>query len=397
MRTGHRRYRPCAAARIDGMPGQTRARCEVDLASIRSNVEHLVELASPAAVCAVVKADGYGHGLVPAARAATAGGASWLAVAFASEALELRAAGVAAPLMALITPTPQDLAAAVGADVQIGVGSIQGLAWAESAARSTGRPARVHLEADTGLGRGGALPAEWPALVLAAAKLQATGSIEVVGIWSHLACGDVAHSPVTAAQVVAFAQALEVAEAAAVRPAVRHLLNSGGLHTARHARYDLVRTGIACYGLSPGPELGTARELGLRPAMSLRATVALTKRVAAGQGVSYGHRYRTRSSSTLALVPLGYGDGVPRSASGRAEVLLAGSRWKISGAVCMDQFMVDVGDAAVAEGDEVVLFGAGDDGEPTADEWAGALRTIGYELVTRVGSRLPRVYLAEQQ
>ncbi|MHB2022838.1 MAG: alanine racemase [Mycobacteriales bacterium] len=377
------------------MPGWVRACCEVDLAAIRGNVERLVRLAHPAALCAVVKADGYGHGLLPAARAALAGGASWLAVAFAEEALALRGAGIAAPLLALITTGWEDLTEAVGAQVQIGVGSPAALAAAKRAARSAGVPAKVHLEADTGLARGGAAPGQWAALVAAADELVRQGSVEVVGVWSHLACGEVVDSAVTEAQVGAFREALRVAEAAGLRPSVRHLLNSGGLFTVPHARYDLVRVGIACYGLSPGNQLGNAAELGLRPAMSLRARVALTKRVASGTGVSYGHRYRTQVPTTLALVPVGYADGVPRRAGGRTQVLVGRDRCTISGAVCMDQFVVDVGDARVEPGDEVVLFGPGDYGEPTAEDWAAALDTISYELVTGAGSRLARAYLGE--
>jgi alanine racemase len=380
-------WRGCAKA--SAVPELSRASCLVDLHAIRSNVAALRARTGDAQLCAVVKADGYGHGMVPAARAALDGGASWLAVAYPDEAVALRAAGIGAPVIALVGLPGTDLSAAVRAGVDLGVGSLPVLARAVAAARSVGVAARVHLEVDTGLGRGGATVAQWPGLVTAAARAVAEGTLEVVGVWSHLACGETPDSPLTRSQLAAFAGAAGYAEREGLRPALRHLLNSGGLATAPEGRYDLVRAGIACYGLSPGGQLGNA---GLRPAMTLQSTVALTKPVGAGSGVSYGHRYRTTADTTLALVPVGYGDGVPRAAGGRVEVLLGGERRRIAGTVCMDQFMVDVGRAPVAEGDPVLLFGPGDAGEPTADEWAGALDTVGYEIVTRMGARVPRVY-----
>lgn len=370
------------------MAEASRAACLVDLAAIRHNVAQLRSRSGSAELCAVVKADGYGHGMLPAARAALDAGASWLAVAYPVEALALRAAGLTAPVVALVVLATDELAAAVAAGVDLAVGSTATLA----AVAAVPGVARVHLELDSGLGRGGASPTEWPALVAAAARSVAAGAVQVVGIWSHLACAEVPGSPVTRAQLDTFAAGLALAERAGLRPQVRHLLNSGGLLTTPAGRYDLVRAGIACYGLSPGgPALIDG--LGLRPAMTLRAEIALTKRVPAGQGVSYGHRYHTAGASTLALVPVGYGDGVPRNAGNRAEVLLGGVRRRIAGVVCMDSFVVDAGDLPVAAGDPVVLFGPGADGEPTADEWAGALDTIGYEIVTRMGARLPRIYL----
>ena len=375
------------------MPVPNRGCCLVDLSAIRDNVARLAGRAGDAAICAVVKADGYGHGMVPAARAARAGGAEWLAVAFVEEALALRAAGVGGRLLAVIALPGGELTEAVSRSVDLGVGSARVLDAVAAAARAAGTPARVHLEADTGLGRGGAGPTDWPRLVEQAAKFVADGAIELAGVWSHLAFGETPGSPVTAGQIDGFRQALAVAERAGLTPEVRHLANSGGLFTAGEARYDMVRTGIAVYGLTPGPILGSSRDLGLRPAMTVRAELAMTKRVPAGQGVSYGHTYTTGRESTLALVPLGYGDGIPRAAGNRAEVSIGGHRHRISGTVCMDQFVVDVGDAAVRDGEEVVLFGPGDDGEPTADEWAAATGTIGYEIVTRIGPRLVREYV----
>jgi len=366
---------------------------EVDLAAISTNVARLDAACGDAAVMAVVKADGYGHGMIPSARAAIAGGATWLGVAFAEEALALRAAGVDVPILAWLLAESDDVEPLVRADVDVSVSAPWALDLAVAAAVRAGRPARVHLKVDTGLGRAGATRADWPDLVTAAAKAVADGTIEVTGIWSHLAYADAPAHPTIAAQVAAYADALEIADRAGLRPRVRHLANSAATLSLPDTHYDVVRPGIAVYGLSPGPEVGTASDLGLRPAMTLRADVALVKRVPAGQGVSYGHRYTTQRETTLALVPLGYADGVPRHATNVGPVSIAGRRYCISGTVCMDQFVVDVGDDVVEVGDAAVLFGPGDEGEPTADDWANAVGTINYEIVTRIGARVPRSYV----
>jgi alanine racemase len=253
----------------------------------------------------------------------------------------------------------------------------------------------VHLKVDTGLGRAGATRRDWPALVAAAARAHARGAVDVVGIWSHLAYADAPRHPTVRRQLLAFRAALEVAAEVGLRPPLRHLANSAATLAIPEAHFDLVRPGIAVYGLSPGPEVGSESALGLRPAMTLTASVALAKRVGADQGVSYGHRYVTERETTLALVPLGYGDGIPRNATNLGEVWLGGRRRRIAGTVCMDQFVVDVGDDPVSAGNEVVIFGPGDAGEPTAGDWAGALGTINYEIVTRIGARVPRSYTGE--
>lgn len=365
----------------------------VDLAAIRANVARLREAAGPAGVMAVVKADGYGHGLLPAARAALDGGAHWLGVAYLEEALALRAAGIDAPVLAWLITPGEDVAAAVRARVDVSVSAVWGLGQVVAAARSVGRAARVHLEVDTGLGRAGAMRADWPALLEAAARAAAEGAVDVVGVWSHFAYADAPDHPTILQQLLAFGAATAAVEDAGLRPELRHMANSAATLALPEAHFDLVRPGIAVYGLSPGPAVGSARELGLRPAMTLTSRVALAKRVPAGQGVSYAHRYVTDRESTLALVPLGYADGIPRHATNRGEVSVAGRRFTIAGTVCMDQFMLDVGDHPVAAGDRVVVFGPGDAGEPTADDWAATLGTINYEIVTRVGARVPRVYL----
>jgi alanine racemase len=382
-----------AALRRQLPPGLLAA-AVVDLDAVAANVAALRGLAPGAQLMAVVKADGYGHGMVPVARAALAGGADRLGVAHLREALELRAAGVDAPLLAWLTVPGDVYAEAVAAGVEIGVSGGAALAEVAAAARATGRVARVHLKADTGLSRNGCPPGEWDELVATAGRLAAEGAVETVGVFSHLACADEPDHPSVRAQREAFAAAVAAAGRAGLRVELRHLANSAATVLDPAARYDVVRPGIAVYGLSPAPARVSAAELGLRPAMTLLARVALTKRVPAGAGVSYGHAYTTPSETLLALLPVGYGDGLPRQASGRGPVLLGGRRLTVAGRVCMDQVVVDAGpDAAVAVGDVAVLVGDGAAGEPTATDWADAAGTIDYEIVTRIGTRVPRRYV----
>ncbi|HEX3908303.1 MAG TPA: alanine racemase [Mycobacteriales bacterium] len=364
----------------------------IDLDAIRDNVAVLRGYAPTAELMAVVKADGYGHGMVPSARSALAGGATWLGVTSAEEALGLRAAGIDVPVLAWLLAPDDDWTALVAGNVDVSVSATWALERATAAATAHGRPARIHLKADTGLGRGGATRQDWPDLVEAAAKAVSDGTIQVIGVWSHLAYADEPTHPTIQRQQRAFSHAVSVATEAGLDPQVRHLANSAATLALPGAHLDLVRPGIAIYGLSPGPAVGTPSDLGLRPAMTLTSQVVLAKRVPPGQGVSYGHRYITERQTTLALVPLGYADGVPRHLTNVGEVLVAGRRRRIAGSVCMDQFVVDVGDDVVHEGDEVVLFGPGDHGEPTAADWANAIGTINYEIVTRVGARVPRIH-----
>ncbi|MBB6169967.1 alanine racemase [Nocardiopsis mwathae] len=368
----------------------TFAEARVDLGAITENIEFLRGRARGADVMGVVKADGYGHGMLPAARAMLAGGATWLGTAFIEEALRLRADGIRVPVVAWIVPPGEPLTAAIAADIDLGVSSLWLLEAIEAAAREAGRRARVHLKADTGLSRGGVTTDEWPAVVAAAARAEASGPIQVTGVWSHFACADEPGHPSISAQIAVFHEALEIAEKAGLRPDVRHLANSPATLTLPETHFDLVRTGIAGYGINPIPGLDVPE---LRPAMTLSTKIAMVKRVPAGSSISYGHRYTTARPSNLALVPLGYADGVPRAATDTAPVLAAGRRRTIAGTVCMDQFVVDLGDDAAAAGDRAVLFGPGDDGEPTAQDWADALGTIPYEIVTRIGQRVPRVHV----
>jgi alanine racemase len=364
----------------------------IDLDAIRANVATLKQRAGDAGLMAVVKADGYGHGMLPSARAALDGGATWLGVATADEGLELRAAGVEAPTLAWLLGPADDWTAVAQANLDLGINAVWALEKAVDAAAANGRSSRVHLKLDSGLGRAGATRHDWPELVAAAAKAEADGTIVVVGIWSHLTYADNPGHPTIESQRIAFDEGLDIASQAGLDPQVRHLANSAATLALPDTHYDLVRPGIAIYGLSPGPEVGVPAGLGLVPAMTLTSQIALSKRVPAHQGVSYGHRYTTGKETTLALVPLGYADGVPRHLTNVGEVAINRRRYRIAGTVCMDQFVVDVGDDKVLAGDEVVLFGPGEAGEPTADDWAQAIGTINYEIVTRVGARVPRVY-----
>lgn len=365
-----------------------RAEVLVDLDAIRHNVALLAEraAASGAHTLAVVKADGYGHGAVGVSAAALQAGATWLGVCSVAEATELRAAGVTAPVLAWLHAPDEDYTPAVAADVDIGVYSARQLGAVTRAAATADRPARVHLKVDTGLSVSGATRADWAGLVDAAARAAADGTAEVVAVWSHLAHADDPGHPTIDAQAGRFAEAYQLARAKGLRP-LRHLANSAATLTRPDLHLDLVRPGIAVYGLSPVDGTG----FGLRPAMTLRSWVSLVKRVPAGEGVSYGHVWTTPRDTTLALVPVGYADGVPRVLTGRLDVLLAGRRRPVVGRVRMDQVMVDCGDDPVAEGDEAVFFGPGDRGEPTAAEWAEKLGTIHYEVVAgMVRPRLTR-------
>lgn len=365
------------------------AEARVDLGAIAHNVGLLRERAAGAEVMAMVKAEAYGHGLAEAAGAALAGGAAWLGVAKLAEALRLRDAGVAVRTLVSVGVPGEPYAEAVARDIDLTVGARWLLDEVVQAAERAGRPARIHLKADTGMSRGGVRGRDWESLVDAALAAEAAGHVRVVGVMSHFACADEPGHPSIRAQVEAFTDMAQHAEKAGARFEVRHIANSAAALTLPDARFDLVRPGIATYGLSPVPRLGG---FGLRPAMTLVADAALVKRVPAGSGVSYGHTYTTARETTLAVVPVGYGDGIPRHGSNLLEVLAGGRRRTIAGRVCMDQFVVDLGDDPLSAGDEIVLFGPGDRGEPTAQEWADALGTISYEIVTRIGSRVPRAY-----
>ncbi|WP_408055311.1 alanine racemase [Streptomyces paludis] len=371
-----------------------RARAEVDLAALRGNVRALrARVGGGAGLMAVVKSDAYGHGMVPVARAARAAGAGWLGTATPHEALALRAAGIDGRVMCWLWTPGDPWREGIEADLDIAVSGMWALREVTAAAREAGRPARIQLKADTGLGRNGCQPADWPELVGASLAAQAAGLVHVTGLWSHFACADEPGHPSIARQLDVFHGMLAYAEKEGVTPEVRHIANSPAALTLPESYFDLVRTGVAMYGLSPSPEIGVPADFGLRPVMTLAASVALVKGVPAGHGVSYGHRYVTPAETHLGLIPLGYADGIPRHASGRGPVLVGGVRRRVAGTVAMDQFVVDLGADTPEPGAEAILFGPGDRGEPTAEDWARAADTIAYEIVTRIGARVPRVYV----
>ena len=347
---------------------------------------------------AVVKADGYGHGLVPSARAAVSGGASWLGVAQLSEAMALRDSGIHVPVLSWLHVPGSDFAAAIAADIDLSVSALWSLAEVADAARALGRTARIHLKVDTGLGRNGAFGEDWPILLHAARGIEAEGAVRIVGVWSHFVYADEPTHPTVRSQQERFGQAVREAERAGCDLEVRHIANSAATLTNPGAAFDLVRPGLAVYGLSPVPSLGDPRSFGLTPAMTLSADLAVTKRIPAGQGLSYGHRYITSQDTVVGLVPMGYADGIPRNATNVGPLNLGGIRHTVSGRVCMDQFIVDLGPHSGAQaGDPVILFGSGESGEPTAQDWAQATGTISYEIITRIGARVPRIYIGGQQ
>lgn len=394
-----------------------RAEIVVDLDAYRHNLAVLTEhLAATAAadpaplLMAVVKADAYGHGMRACARAARAAGVPWLGVATPDEALALRADGDTGRLLCWLAVPDEDLSALVAADVDVTVATTAQLDRLVAGLVVGSAPARVQLKVDTGLSRGGATAADWPEVVAAAAAAERTGAVRVTGVWSHLASADTPDDPANDAQEQAFRDALAVAAAAGLRPEVRHLANSAAALLRPSAHFDLVRCGIATYGLDPAPTVppadrGPGGGPDLRPVMTARARLALVKRVDAGTGVSYGHHWVAPAPTVLGLVPVGYGEGVPRAATlatdhggPGAEVLVGGRRAPLCGRVCMDQVVVDLGpDAPDRPGDEVVLFGAGPTGAPTADEWAAVCGTINYEIVTRIGGRFTRTYAGQTQ
>ena len=356
----------------------------IDVSAIEENTRQMRRLTG-VDVMAVVKADGYGHGAVRSAAAALAGGATRLGVSDVAEALALRRGGIDAPIVAWLHAPGPSFSESAAAGIEIGVSTMDQL-QAAAAAASSEHAVGVHLKLETGLGRNGIPPADYTVVFSEAARLERIGRLRIVGLFSHL-------SNTTAdddrAALAAFLGGVDEAARLGIRPHVRHIAATHAAVEIPEARLDCVRIGIGIYGLSPFADR-TSRDLGLRPAMTLRGEVAAVRRVAAGHGVSYGYTYTTDRETTLALIPLGYADGVPRQASGAGPVVIGRHRFIVAGRIAMDQFVVDVGDAPVRIGDEAVLFGDPMLGAPGAEEWADAASTINYEIVTRIGPRVPR-------
>ncbi|MUM18151.1 alanine racemase [Mycobacterium sp. CBMA271] len=387
-----------------GLPpnmGETTAQAVIDLTAIAHNVGLLREHAGPARLMVVVKANGYGHGAVQTARTALAAGADELGVATISEALQVRAGGIDAPLLAWLHAPGADYAAALNADIEIAVSSVEQLGELLAAAESTGRQAITAIKVDTGLNRNG-VPAECTRdLFEALAKAQAAQSIRVRGIMSHFAYADQPGNPTIDMQIRRFDEALELARSVGLRYELAHLSNSAATLTRPDVRYDMVRPGIAVYGINPMPGAVESaafgpgdRSFGLIPAMSVTCAVSSVKPVRAGEGVSYGHVWTAPRDTNAALIGIGYADGVTRGLGNRFEVAIGGRRYPNIGRVCMDQFVVDLGDneAGVSPGDVATLFGPGTAGEPTAQDWAELLDTIAYEVVTGPRGRIVRTY-----
>ena len=366
------------------LPEGTLREASVDVAAIAANVQHLRRMTN-SEVIAVVKADGYGHGATRSAVAALAGGATRIGVSDITEALALRRAGITAPLLAWLHAPGTSFREAAGAGIELGISSFDQLQQA-SAAASVDRPVGVHLKLETGLGRNGVAPADYGVVFAEAARLERIGKLRVIGLFSHLS-NTSAEDDRAALRV--FLDAAGSAAALGLAPPLRHLAATHAAIALPETRLGCVRLGIGIYGLSPFADRSSA-DVGLRPAMTLRAAVAAVRRVDAGHGVSYGYQHRTERESTLALIPIGYADGVPRNASGRGPVWIGGKPFSVAGRGAMDQFVVDVGDHPVAGGDEAVLFGDPTLGVPSADDWARAADTINYEIVTRIGPRVPR-------
>lgn len=358
----------------------------VDLGAIAANTRWLASRAAPAGLMAVVKANGFGHGLVPVATTALGAGATWLGVARLGEGLALRTAGLTAPILAWL-PDPAWLGPAIRAAIDVSASSTDDLERIAAASSRQCRP-QVHLKLDTGLHRAGATADAWPSVVDAAAHLERRGRIHVRGVWSHLSHGDVLGDPQNAGQQAALTEGVEVARAHGLAPELTHLANTGGVQQLGAAGCSMARVGAGLYGIDPlAGEAGGER---LRAAMTLSTRVIGVRQVAAGEGVGYGHAWRAPRQTRLALVPLGYADGIPRSAGGRAQILVAGTRVPVVGRVSMDQAVLDVGDLRVRQDDPVTVFSDGSDGAPTLLDWAAWAGTIPHEILTGIGPRVVR-------
>jgi alanine racemase len=366
------------------------AEARVDLDAIADNTRWFLRRAAGAALMAVVKADAFGHGAVPVATTAIDAGATWLGVARLREGLALRAGGLGAPIVAWLLE-PAWLRDAIEAAVDVSASSVDDLDRIADAGAGAARRAEVHLKLDTGLHRAGSPREAWPAVVARAAGLERRGRIHVRGIWSHLSHGDVPDDPRNRRQQADLEAGIGVARAAGIEPDVTHLANSGGVIQRGSAGASMVRVGAGLYGIDVIP--GHAASRGLRPAMTVTTRVVGVRTVAAGEGVGYGHRTVTRHATRLALVPVGYADGIPRIAGDRARMLVAGGLAPVAGRISMDQAILDVGDRIVRDGDAVTVFGDGSDGAPTAADWATWSGTIPHEILAGIGGRIVRRYV----
>lgn len=371
---------PVTAARTDLAHG---AVLTVDLHAIAANTR-LFASRTRAEVMAVVKADGFGHGGPDAARAALANGATWLGVTSIAEGLVLRKAGLAAPVLSWLNPVDADFGLALAAGIDLAVPGLRHLSAVMDAARASRRRARVHLQLDVGMARDGCEPAGWPGLCRAACGGEQRGVLQVAGLMGHLGCADNPPDPCNKAGRACFGRGLETARAAGLRPAVRHLAATAATLTDPRTHHTLCRIGAGLVGIDP------SRTTRLHPALTFTAPVVSVRRVRAGSPVGYGHSWIAPADTTLGLLPAGYADGLPRAASGQAEVMVRGQRCPVAGLVSMDQTVIDLRSQQVHPGEIATVFGPGTSGEPTVADWAAWAGTIEHEIVTGIGARVRR-------
>ena len=373
----------------------SRASAEINLSAITQNFKS-IKSRTTADVLAVVKADAYGHGLIPVSKALEEAGADWFGTALLEEAINLRKAGILKPIISWLTPLGEDFKSAIDLDIDLGIPSIDLLDEVIKVASLTGKTARIHLEIDTGMSRGGVL-SEWDQLIKSVLVGVNLKQLNVIGIWSHFARADEPDELMNQEQLSLFEEKVNQAKAAGIDAQFIHIANSAALFTNKSAHKNIIRSGIALFGLSPDIKtIGDSSSLGLKPAMKLKAKLNLVKEVKAGSSVGYGGTALIKSDTKLGVVALGYADGIPRSTNNLAGVFVDKKRAPIIGRVSMDQFVVDLGITSTAKtGDEVIVFGDGSSGEYTVDEWAKAANTINYEIITRIGPRVPRIYPRE--
>jgi alanine racemase len=373
----------------------SRASAEINLSAITQNFK-LIKSRTTADVLAVVKADAYGHGLIPVSKALEEAGADWFGTALLEEAINLRKAGILKPIISWLTPLGEDFKSAIDLDIDLGIPSIDLLDEVIKAASLTGKAARIHLEIDTGMSRGGVL-SEWDQLIKSVLVGVNLKLLKVIGIWSHFARADEPAELMNQEQLSLFEEKVNQAKTAGIDAQFIHIANSAALFTNKSTHKNIIRSGIALFGLSPDIKtIGDSSSLGLKPAMKLKAKLNLVKEVKAGSSVGYGGTAVLKSDTKLGVITLGYADGIPRNTNNLAGVFVDKKRAPMIGRVSMDQFVVDLGITSNAKtGDEVIVFGDGSGGEYTVDEWAKAANTINYEIITRIGPRVPRIYPRE--
>lgn len=366
---------------------------EIDLAAVTHNIESMKRRVNGPAVMSVVKANAYGHGLIECARASKRGGADWLGTAVISEAIELRNAGLTGPMISWLLSTNDRFGEAISKDVDLAVNSITSLNLICDAAKAQNKVARIHVKVDTGLTRNGVTLTDLPDLINALKVAQNSGAIQVVGVMSHLAFADEPNHSSNQEQTANYKIAVDALIDSGFELEVKHLSNSAATLALPETYFNLVRPGLSVYGISPGSEIGIEKNLDLKPAMTLKAPVVLVKKVPAGTGVSYAHQYHTARETQVALIKAGYADGIPRAASNKGPIQVGDQRFTVAGRVCMDQFLIDIGDSNIKAGDTAVLFGDATTGVPNVADWANAADTITNEIVTRLGMRIDRVFI----